>query len=546
VPFFKPLLSIGITIADLSEITEEQRIRVEKKLIAEQRLNQTFSKNDIEQILKVLKEFPDVLKEVARYDCLYGILTGYDAEFIDTLKRYSTVENARMQYVISNYFRDELISYINNNVAANNWNNVRVLLHYKQFLTPEVIKILCVRLEQKIDYALGLIARQPKHSILKKEVGYINSEDFYNTLGVTSNRYFVQPILRILDTITRYKDYTARTVFFKKLLLSLYNYDFYNKALRQAIHSAYLKYGQSNRAAYITWGIIILIVVLFFGLIIRAASRDSDKRVNRWAWASNNPGFGNIGGFYNIDSMREDQKIKMEDFIEARLYSLDYPFTSWKSGRILTYKYMQPFALDIFNNGYEAIRNKTDSIVIRNNTDNECVAIAYFKSTYDSDAKVYKRTDNDMFILYALYIPPGDSINMDFRMELLRFYMGRHLASFNTYKGYIYPDSADLKFAKFTPADSLLLSRGFVFYSPDTPQIKRTVLTISQPNDHSYQISWTGRKALNQYVGFVGAVTNEYLDSATMTKPLLLDVYGKPTRIGEHQLVEKINAFMDY
>jgi hypothetical protein len=543
VPFFKPLLSIGVTIADLSGISEEGRIRIEKKLIAEQRLNQTFAKNDTEQILKVLKDFPDVLREVASYNCFYGILTGYDAEFIDTVKRYSAAENARIQHVVSDYFRDELIEYINLNISANNWNNVRVLLHYRQFLSAGIVKIISVRLEQKIEYALALISKQPQHGTLRSEIGWFNTDEFYQMLGETSNRDFVQPIVKIIDTIQRNKQYTAGTAYFDKLLKALYNYDYQNKVLRQVIASAHIKNGALKSKTYTLWAIMLIMIVGPF-VVVFSTSSDNSNNENTYT-QSGEPGSDLNFGRSTDDSLRGDQKLKMEHFVEARIYPLNYPIASWKTSKIVTFKYMEPFSLDIFHHA-EDIRNKTDSLVIWNKTGKECVVIAYFKRVYNAVTKKYiANSYNNMLTIYALYIPPGESVSMDFRMQLLRFYMGKRLASFNTYKDHIYPDTGDLKFSKFTSADSMLFSKGFVFYYADSLKAKRTVLTISQPSVYSYQLSWTGKVPLTQYVGFAGEISGKYLDSAMIDKPLILDSREKMDRQAV-TLQEKVDAFMNY
>jgi hypothetical protein len=109
-------------------------------------------------------------------------------------------------------------------------------------------------------------------------------------------------------------------------------------------------------------------------------------------------------------------------------------------------------------------------------------------------------------------------------MTLLRFYMGRSLRGFNTYRNKFYPDSADIKFAKFTPADSMLFSQPFIF---NGGKLKTQSIVISQPSNDSYQLQWTGSGNLSPFNPHY--YRNDQPDSATNKKPLILRVDPKNT-----------------
>ena len=107
--------------------------------------------------MRVIKDYPDVLGIIGQYDCFYGILSGYEAEHLDILKKHSGEETERIQFVVANYLHSEILHYINLNLGSNNWNNLRVLLHYKIFLAPEIIKVLIDRLDGKLTYTINVI-----------------------------------------------------------------------------------------------------------------------------------------------------------------------------------------------------------------------------------------------------------------------------------------------------------------------------------------------------------------------------------------------------
>ena len=175
------------------------------------------------------------------------------------------------------------------------------------------------------------------------------------------------------------------------------------------------------------------------------------------------------------------------------------------------------------------------------------MVLAYFdrvyipwKNNYGSDGSL------EIHKLYALYIPANDSIKIDFKMYLLRFYMGRDLRSFNTYKHHIYNDLADVKFRRFTSADSMLFSKAVVFYDDDNWKGKQQDLIITQPTVDSYKISWTGERPLYQHADWSASVTNKLPDSATKHKPLIFNLKDKMGAPGNESGEQGNSSFLEY
>ncbi|AYL97948.1 hypothetical protein [Mucilaginibacter celer] len=516
-PFFKSLVSIGVTRTELKNINEQSLIRIEKRLLAEQRLGGTVSKNDIDQVFNAIRKYPDVFRIFAGYDCFYGILTGYDAERLDRIERFDNETMERIRFVIAEYLQDEIYQYINQALNNNNWNDVRVLLHYRTFFTPAVFNIILSRFNSKIAGALALMKTKPKHQDLEARLAFLTDADFYLTLNEADSRYFTENINTIIDFITTNRPYTHRRAFFRKLLKAMLHFDNINYALTRRINQTYFDYGRTHNIGY---GLLIGGILLFIFFLIRISSGPTtyQPRQNRWASESESV----LG---ERPYQAEQMHIDMQNFVEARLYPLNYPVNSWNNETLL-YKYRNPFDLPLFSGDFQSIKHSDKkSISIFNNTLNDCIAILYFDQHYNRYTNKYNLLDRDNPVhIHALYIPPHDSIKVDFSMYLIRFYMGKRPARFNAYRHYVYPDSADTKFSKFTSVDSLLFSRGIVFSRRDDNKEPNQDLIITQPNSTAYKLSWTGMFPFYLSRNWTEEIDRRMPDSSTVNKALILDL----------------------
>jgi hypothetical protein len=518
VSFFKSLTSIGFTRTELANINEDDLIRLEKRLLAGHRLEGIVSKNDIDQILTVIRKYPDVLRILAGYECFYGILTGYETEQLDVVKKYHKETQARIQFVIAEYFQDEIFQYMHRAVTSNNWNDTRVLLHYRSFFNNTIVKIILGRFDAKLAAALGLLATKPDHKILNEQFAFLTDPDFYLTLDQADNRHFTGHINSLIEFVTTGGKYTYRKPFFKNVLTAMSYYDKGNYALNWRITKTFYEYGRNPNKRYaITAGIVFLLIFL----LARACSGPNNyqARQNRWA-----PGTESVLGDQLYQT--EQRHVDMKNFVEARMYPLNYPVNSWNTENLL-YKYGNPFDLPLFSSDFKSIKHSDKKAInIFNNTLNGCIAILYFNNLYSGNSIRYHILDRDAPSgIHALYIPPHDSISVDFDMYLMRFYMGKRPAKFNAYRRFVYPDSVDTKFSKFTPTDSLLFSKGIVFNRDDAYKEPSQNLIISQPNATTYKLSWTGKFPFFLSQNWTDEINNRRVpDSTSAAKALILDL----------------------
>lgn len=508
---------IGISRERIMGLTADDILRIEKLLIAEYRLNDSISKQQINDIIELLSSNLNALKAICEYDAFFGILSGQKIHGINHFRRHSVSEIEQIKLVVARFFSEEITYFITINCQGNDLKNLNVLVYYKVFLSRSLIDVLIKKLEGKIDFALAVLIETPPHGTLQKKIKYISRKEFYVLLGDVDRQYFLPHFNRILSFIADYAAYTKHTVFFDRVINNIYYYDITNINLRNLLSSVNLKYGGQN---WIIYAFVGAIFAIFFGPILYITNQPATPSEKRNYWEDQKNDYSG-----RIMYLKEKQRMDMENFVEARMHSQYNPQASRKAEVPPAIRYRNPFLSKMFNGVNSHIRNGKKNLHIFNNTDRECVMIAYFYEKFDQKLQSYIQIEYPEFRrIYALYIPSGDSIKIDYNMRFLRLYMGRRLAGYNTYKGFVYPDSTDFKYSVFSKADSMLFAKGFIISPADTLNQKNLNLVISMPSATSYEVSWTGKFPLYLYRYPENYMTQKWPDSATRLKPLILDL----------------------
>lgn len=511
--FFKPLESIGIDRNHLQNIADEDVIRIEKRLIAERKLNDTISKNDVEQILLVLKEYKAEMRTISFYEGLYSILSGKEPAYEDSLRFHTMEETLRIRALISVHFKDNLLNYVVENFKANNWAKLRTLLKFQRFLSIELNELLVRKMEDKLMEALAVLNQKPAHRVLKQKIGFLRKRDFYLLMNEIHLTHFNVYVYRLLDFTVSNEKYTSGTIFFDYVLSNLRVYNIGDAQLVRDVEKVGFKYGGQTRFIYIGLLIIFSIILLFLYSLYSGAPKYK-QRTNFWADKVE----GELG---KMNYLRAQQDFEMLNFVEARLLPIHNPKNVDISEHVFINKYGNPFRLQIFGRYAADIKHSGKQISIFNKTQNECIVLAYYDEYYDKSKKAYvKNGYTDLTKIYALYIPGNDSISVDAKISVLRLYMGKDLKEFNNYRAYTYPDSNDRKFSDFSKVDSALFRYGFKFTKEDSRRDNMQCLLISKPDPSHYQLTWTGDAAVYHFVDYPRS--SKMRDSLTKNQPLII------------------------
>ena len=359
-------------------------------------------------------------------------------------------------------------------------------------------------------------------------------------LDETDNRYFDEHILKISNFIFSNAVYVKGSTFFSRLIANLYYYNPKNVTLRTRVNQASNYYAAPKRSpAKMVWAWVIFIITIL-RVITHLTSGPDTYTPNTTPINTENGDTATSNGNERQLAM---QKVEMEGFVKARLYTANNPIPSRIAQQLKPGKYQNPFKAGIFNNSYHEIKHGSKGLMIFNRTLKDCIVIAYFNVYYDPGHQEYVSTgDDNIRIFYALYLPPGDSIKIDNQMYLLRFYTGKDLAVLKSSPGYNDTTPADAKFTRHDAADCLLFTKGFTFGDIKPKSNQR--LTLSQPTDGSFKITWTGDNPLMQYSTLRYTGANRKPDSATRTKPLIIDLKRKRTEFEEAE-DKPVNTFIN-
>lgn len=495
--FFKSLENIGIRRKDLQQISNQNLIRIEKKLIAERKLNDTVSKNETEQILLILKEYQTEIRAISYYECLYSILTNRTPAHMDSLRFHTNDEVLRIRDLLTGHFKEDLLNYIAINFKENKWNNLRILLEFRIFLSEEIIQQLIIRMQNKLDESLAVLNQMPAHSVLRRKVGYLRKKEIYLLMNEIHLTYFSPYIKLFLDFFLLHKKYTAGTPFFDYFLNRMLTYNIADQPMQQRIVGAMLKQGGQVRFVYIAYGLIAVILLCFY-LSIPKKTNNFKQRTNFWADIDSKGVDRSLKGDHYLSAQ---QDLEMLNFVEARLNPVQHNSSQLKP-HVTIEKYGNPFRLALFGHPSE-VKNSVKQLVIENATENDCVVLAYYHRFYNRQKKIYEpKNPNKLAKIYALYIPKNDSIQIDFEMAVIRFYMGKKLREFNNYREFVYPDSLDRKFSVFNPVDSVLFRYGFAFDAENETKSHKQTIAISQPDKSHYQLTWTGNSPLYRFTDY--------------------------------------------
>lgn len=533
----KALAAIGITRENLTSINTDEIIRIEKKLTAESRLNGVLTKNDISRIVNLLKDYPDVLQWLCHYQCLYGILVGVDADLIDTVSRHPPEEAKRIREALATYFYDDLLIYINLNFNAPDWNNLRVLVHYKELLPVSVHNVVFQRLQSKLDFGFNELKRHASQKDLDNNSRFLTDKQFFMLLSDVDLKYF-ERYINAIATFLKHNRALFANHFLGAMIGAMRYFDGKNLQLDYYLRSILGNVVVETVSRRKPWSPYVGLLFLLISILRFCANSGSTSYSNN----NQNYTYDSPSALYqkstNEPNLMDSAKIKMERFVEARYFPLNYPLNSWKASVVKPAKYANPFATDIFQSNSIGLRHDFQNLNLFNKTYKECIVIAYYPEYYDIYSRQYTSIQEGYPpFMYAIYIPPGDSIKIDFKMTLLRFYMGRSLKEFNTYRNKLYPDSSDIKFAKYTPADSLLFSAPFIF---NGEKLKSQSIIISQPSADRYQLQWTGSGNMSPFNPHY--YRTDQPDSATSKKALILRVDPKNT---DKNTVPDFNSFLE-
>jgi hypothetical protein len=217
VAFFEYIENLGIPIQELSNLSEEEIIRIEKRLIAQSRMDDNLDRNDVVQIIDVLRKDKAniALLFQPEFKALVAILRS-DVGFImlnKTITKSVTTNDDFVRFLSDN-FEVRFKAYIEKCLRKDHYYALHSLLCFSPVLSTGILGMIGQRLTQKLDFMIESI-RLGSELIEAKVVPAANPF-YFRCLNKIGAIQFEEEVGNLLNATTRHltnKNLKLRIVF---------------------------------------------------------------------------------------------------------------------------------------------------------------------------------------------------------------------------------------------------------------------------------------------------------------------------------------------
>jgi hypothetical protein len=490
--FFAQLESIGIDHHQLKRLTPADVLKIEKKLIAENRLNNTLSKNDIQQVIEILNNYLPEIQLISGNEMFLAALSDKESRYFDRLYLQKQINTPKTKALIANYFRDNLSNYFLKNIKDNNWKVLLAFMKYKNMLPLALVQEQIDRLEEKLESTLTFLHASPTEKAIISQLPYLHNSDFFRFLYVLDTNHF-DPFLHRLVAFLKQQQPNLKKTAFDNILEALADYKPLNQRFLISGHTLKKDRLGSKKNLAMLFSCMCMFLIIYLNKENTGGSTyiQPDYIINRFEAEK-----------YNSASDQkkfttEQLNIDLLNFDDARKNVLNNPVTTKSVKATIPLKYTNPFTNESFSRSYEVIKQGSKNLHIFNKSDQECIIMAFYELDNRSSESRFENTS-----VFPLYIPPYDSIHILFPLKALRFYTGKELKNFNTYQKKRFNDSLDLKFSCFTKIDSVLFTRQFRFEYAGSESLEAQKLTLSKPDEDTFKITFIGNYLVTTEAGY--------------------------------------------
>lgn len=203
--------------------SEDELIRIEKQLLLELKLNQKFEIKDIEEIIKIINDFPLELLYLLREKNLTNFLLAKNQKYKSaTLFEYeSDAKNFELffrKYLIGN-FKDSLNLYLVKEI----YNPIYFLSYYTDILPIEFIEYLESKFIEKLEIGFQLLDSDIDFNLIKNKIDYLGNKDFLDLFSVFTS-YEIEDKISKLITLFHNQIVSGK---YKNRLEFIYKFYFY-------------------------------------------------------------------------------------------------------------------------------------------------------------------------------------------------------------------------------------------------------------------------------------------------------------------------------
>ncbi|NOQ74181.1 MAG: hypothetical protein GQ574_19390 [Crocinitomix sp.] len=198
---FKQIENLGIPIKELAELTEQDIIRIEKKLKAQVRLDNTLDTNDVVKIVHALRKEKVNIATLFQggFKGLLDILQSENEFVYKVNSRFTQLkfEPDFIRFLASN-FEDELKNYVERCIRVDHYYGLHSLLYYTPVISSELLQLISRRLEQKLDFMIESMRIGSEQIEIKTQAAA--NPFFYRCLNRLGGIQFESDISTLLNT----------------------------------------------------------------------------------------------------------------------------------------------------------------------------------------------------------------------------------------------------------------------------------------------------------------------------------------------------------
>jgi hypothetical protein len=208
VSLLQQIEKLGIPIADLAVLTEQDIIRIEKKLKADVRLDDSVNLNDVIKIVDSLRRDKTNIATLYHNDfkALRDILKS-ESEFIfyDKLRIKPLEFRADFIPFLNTDFEDELKTYINRCLKEDHYYALHSFLFYSTVFSAELLQMISLKFEQKLDYLIETMRLGSEY--MEEKIEPAMNPFFYRCLNRLDRIQFEDDISTLLNSTIAHVQY---------------------------------------------------------------------------------------------------------------------------------------------------------------------------------------------------------------------------------------------------------------------------------------------------------------------------------------------------
>lgn len=196
------LLHIHLDLENRSvrDLTEQEVIRIEKKLKAEVRLNQKLNLNEVETILRIIREHKQELTRLYHpwFKTLRDILMNPQSFTVSArTEPYDLAVDEKLEDFFSAFFNETLVEYASLCIQQDHYNALNALVLYKDILPSGLLDDVREKCVRKIEYGTECINLDVQN--LETKIACLTNPFFYRTLNKLGSGGFENCLIDLLN-----------------------------------------------------------------------------------------------------------------------------------------------------------------------------------------------------------------------------------------------------------------------------------------------------------------------------------------------------------